>query len=331
MDSECDFVDSKFGTFPRNLPKKKSTVVIDALSKIAMVLFALSLCSIAPAAGQEKAASVWEWLPDDRLMPRFLADPIDPAYSALKSAGTRSLDARIGRMWDILTWDGTGRVIGMDRVALGLGGAAWLLLEMRSHDKRNPARFPFIFGDQIGFLLMTADYYFGGYVVGERRFGSVTTRYRLHVIHISAHMGDDRYDPQSGQWEDGRAPIDYSRNYAQFTADAALPSGLRAYGSANYVFYQSSFGEHVARWFFSSGVELRRSGRPFGPFGAIDLRTFGNVRDVGTNVVLGVRVGDWTEKGLQAQVSRYRGPDWRGQFYGVPAPAEWLIGIELDL
>lgn len=284
------------------------------------------------------ARAQWTWLPEHRLVPALLADPLEPGSGVHKHVGTDRIEARVGVLRDLVRYDGRP-VLGVRRAAVGVSGQAAMLLRLRRYGEKSPLTFPFGFRQLVDFPLDTGDYTFGLYASAERDLGpAVTARARAQVVHVSSHLGDGRYDGATGTWRDGRAPIDYSRNYLQLLLDAAhRPTGLRAYvAPAGLTYHSPAGGERAPGAFVQGGLEWRGPG--FGPrrllhgFGGADVRTFprltGTRARTGAAYVAGLRVGAWGRRGLDLQATRYAGASWRGQFYGL-AERSWALGFRL--
>ena len=306
---------------------------------VALRLAAVLAC-LGPLAGPARAQ--WTWLPERRLVPALLADPLEPGSGVHKHVGTDRIEARVGVLRDLVRYDGRP-VLGVRRASAGVSGQAVMLLRLRQYGEKSPLAFPFGFRRLVDFPLDTGDYTFGLYASTERDVGrTVTARARLAVVHVSSHLGDGRYDPATDTWRDGREPIDYSRNYFQLLLDGAHgPSGLRAYVAPSVLTYHSpvngpSGAEATPGAFVQGGMEWRGPG--FGPrrllhgFAAADVRTFprltGTRARTGASYAAGLRVGAWGRRGLDLQATRYAGASWRGQFYGL-AERSWALGFRL--
>ena len=166
-------------------------------------------------------------------------------------------------------------------------------------------------------------------------------RGKLAIVHVSSHLGDGQYDTTAARWTNGRGPVDYSRNYGQLTLDAeaaGAAGAVRAYVAPAVLSYmQPVTGEPSMSAFVQAGVEARRrltgrTGRLFEPFAAADVRTFGDLngtdKRLGVSVVAGVRIGPEDGRSTELRVSRYTGPSWRGQMYGLEE-GTWQIGFRL--
>ena len=290
-----------------------------------LLLFALLLP--VPAAAQ------WTWLPEQPLVPALLADPLEPASGVQKDVGSNRIEARVGVLRDLLRYD--GRRFGLDGVAAGVGGQAVMQLQWRLLGQKSPWEFPWGFRKQVDFPLETGDYSFSLYATAARRAGPVDLHVRLHIVHVSAHLGDGRYDRATDTWRDDRAPIDYSRNYLQFALDAEhRATGLRAYVAPAIMGYHSPPGdEPVPKGFLQAGAEWRaHNAGQLHPFAAADVRTFprlsGTDARTGTSLVAGVRIGAWDRRAIELRVARYAGASWRGQYYGLPEHT-WSLGFRI--
>jgi hypothetical protein len=279
------------------------------------------------------ASAQWTWLPERPVVPALLADPLEPASGVQKDIGSNRIEARVGVLRDLLRHD--GRRFGLDAVALGVGGQAIMQLQWRLLGQKSRWEFPFGFDKQVDFPLETGDYSFSLYGAAMRRAGPVDLHARLHVVHVSAHLGDGRFDAETGTWRDGRAPIDYSRNYLQLALDAQhRATGLRVYIAPAAMGYHSPPGdEPVPRGFLQAGAEWRAQNRGLvRPFAGADVRTFprlsGTDARTGTSLVAGVRLGAWDRRALELRLARYAGASWRGQYYGLPERA-WSVGFRV--
>ena len=275
------------------------------------------------------------WLPDRSVIPALLADPLEPASGVMKEVGSNLIEARVGTLRDVLRLD--GRRFGFDALSFGVGGQAIMQLQLRQFGVKSPWQFPFGFRKPVDFPLETGDYSVSGYAAALRRAGPVDLHARLHVVHVSSHLGDGRYDRATGTWRDGRAPIDYSRNYVQIVLGTLhRPSGLRLYVAPAVMGYHSPPGqEKVPGNFVQAGAEWRGQNRGLvHPFAGADVRTFprlsGTDARTGTSLVAGVRVGTWNRRAFELRVARYAGASWRGQYYGLPERA-WSAGFQIRL
>lgn len=275
-----------------------------------------------------------DWLPEHRLQRALLADPLEPALAVTKALDSEEIEARVGVLRDLVRAETPG-VPGVQRAAVGMSGNAVMLLRLRQFGQKSPASFPFFFRKQVDFPLQTGDYSFGGYLALAHRapVRGLALGSRLHVVHVSSHLGDGRYDTTAQAWQ-GRGPVDYSRNYVQFVLDADhAPTGVRVYvAPALLTWAQPVAGERVAGGFVQGGAEIRgRMGR-LRPFAAADVRTFprltGTQARTGSSFVAGVRVGGWSERAVDLRITRLAGASWRGQYYGQ-REASWGVGLRI--
>lgn len=296
-----------------------------------LALPALALLAASPARAQAV------FLPETRLVPALAADPLAASVGVDKNLGSDRLDARLGVERDVVAWRFPRRRFGVDDVALGASGAALLQLRLRRYGEKSRLSFPFGFDQFVDFPLQQGDYSFAGYAAARRQDGPLTLRGRLSVVHVSSHLGDGQYDTTAARWTNGRGPVDYSRNYAQLLLDAEA-HGVRVYVAPSVLSYmQVVRGEPTVSAFVQAGAEARRrltgrTARLFEPFAAADVRTFGTLsgtgKRLGLSLVAGVRVGPDDGRATELRVSRYTGPSWRGQDYGLAEDA-WTLGVRL--
>lgn len=254
-------------------------------------------------------------------MGRFLANPLEPRTGLEVTGDSFRVDARIGSDWEIRQW--RGGVPGFDRVSVGLGAAALLLLN------RHVAG---LLPD--GAELDSGEYYAGLFAVGERAIGTTRLQVRILRSHISSHAGDGLYDRTTGEWEAGMDPVDYSRDSIHLTAAVLFAVGLRVYLEGITTSFHGSVDRGKSPRSFRAGAEFRWP-REAGtrPFAAIDLRSHdvASAADgpLGVNAVAGVRVGGWDVRGAEARVSYYSGPNWRGQLVDRPMH-QASVGLLMD-
>lgn len=301
------------------------------------VAFGAALAALAVPSTAAQVARDIVWFPEHRLQRALVADPLEPMLGTTKAIGSNRIEARVGVLRDIVQAQ-TPALPTVERAAIGLSGNAVMLLRLRQFGTKSPATFPFFFRRQVDFPLETGDYSFGGYLALRHRpvAGRVAIGSRLHIVHVSSHLGDGRYDTTSNMWR-GREPVDYSRNYAQLVLDADDgPTGLRLYAAPALLTWAAPVaGEPVARAFVQGGAEWR--GKPLGssgvrPFAAADVRTFprlqGTRARTGSSLVAGLRVGAWNERAVDVRVTRLAGASWRGQFYGL-RESTWGVGLRI--
>ena len=151
-------------------------------------------------------------------------------------------------------------------------------------------------------------------------------KWRFRVLHLSAHFVDGHFDDDLGVWESGRAPIPFSRNFGELSAAYYFPA-VRVYAGASYAAVNKP--ETIRRFTALWGAEARLSDQPQ-LYVAYHFALMGVPVYVGSNALeCGIKLGEWTGKGLRLYLSYYNGLDNFGEYYDLRQEI-WGIGFTFD-
>ncbi|MDP2362613.1 MAG: DUF1207 domain-containing protein, partial [Ignavibacteria bacterium] len=169
------------------------------------------------------------------------------------------------------------------------------------------------------FPVETIDYLFGfnaGYkkqLEGSREYGI-----RFRLSHVSTHLVDGQYDAQTQKWREGRNPFVFSKEFIELFPYYRY-NNLRVYVGFTYIFHV--IPKEIKKEMFQVGFDYFAS--QFGndyltPFIAYDFKINGDTKFVGNNIIsLGVKLGNWKQKGLSFYFSYISGKSIHGQLYDL--------------
>jgi len=167
----------------------------------------------------------------------------------------------------------------------------------------------------VQFKIAAADGFFGMHLTYTS--GSAWS-FRFRAMHQSAHLVDGSYDVTAGTWNDGRVPFNFTRNYGE--VDVAYEARLghfptRIYsGLSGAVWNRPEAIRPVSAMF---GIECHSPGTPAFYF-AYNLSLMGIPSYVGSNnLEAGLKLGEWSGRGVRIYLSYYCGLDTFGAYYNV--------------
>jgi hypothetical protein len=237
------------------------------------------------------------WFPERLAFQPFLASPEEGVLGLQQHLDASPLLLQIGGSPDIVGFPLGNDTLrwGPDFVVLGL-----------SHEFKG-----------VLFKIAAADGIFGMHFT-YRVSDHVNLRFR--AMHRSAHLVDGNYDTGLRQWNDGREPFNYTRNYGEVHAaydiggSATNPPAFRLYGGLSVSIWTRPREIHPLAGLV--GLEVHPSDA--GWYGAWHCSIAGIPRVAGTNIVqVGYRAGSWTGRGVRVFLSYISGPDVMGAFYNV--------------
>jgi len=183
------------------------------------------------------------------------------------------------------------------------------------------------------------DGFFGGNIsysklIYDKRFSG-----RIRIIHNSAHLVDGHWDFHNGRWIDNYKPIPYARDFAELAFAYEYDTGFA--GLRNYTTFEYAFlvrPRDVKRFNFNTGIEAgfkSLSGtlldKEYRFFLAYNFLLSGAKQYSGSNhFQLGIKFGNWNDRGLMIFISYYKGLDALHAYY--KRKVERLgIGFSIDL
>jgi hypothetical protein len=254
----------------------------------------LILFSALHTSAQEQAVF---WFPDHVAFRPFLASPEEARLGLMQHLGESPLLLQIGGSPDVaaiplgndtLRWGPDFIVLGLSREFKGV------LFKIAAADG--------IFGMHFTWRL-------------DERWNL-----RFRAMHRSAHLVDGSFDGDRRDWDNGREPFNYTRNYGEIHASfEPSPSA----GGAAFRFYAGVSGSvwtrprSIRALGGLLGAELRSSPES-GWYAAYHLTVAAIPHIAGTNSVEGgIRFGSWRGRGVRVFLSVLNGPDVMGAFYDL--------------
>jgi hypothetical protein len=263
------------------------------MQKKNILLFVLLLSSISFAQWQN------ELFPSDLNIQPFTANILEPKAGFLISTDNNKLRLDISTSRDIVHWIDKNSTI-------SIGTDVFTFTRLRSND-------------DFKFPVETIDYLFGinaGYkkqVNGNEEYGI-----RFRLSHISTHLVDGQYDAQSQKWREGRNPFVYSKEFIELFPYYRFQN-LRTYIGFTYIFHiipgeLKKVNLQVGFDYFAPqfGTDCLT------PFIAYDFKLNGDTKFVGNNIIsVGIKLGNWKQKGLSFYYSYISGKSIHGQLYDL--------------
>ena len=146
----------------------------------------------------DSTRSEWEFLPGAALLPPFPASPEEPRTGIRKEIGTSRMTLSIGGQLDLVEW----RPGGDPGLRIRAGAQIFMYALTTNYQG-------------LRLQMDAADGYFGGYLVGRQQGPTSALTLRFRIMHLSSHMLDGNYDPNTGEWKDGREPVPLSRDFGE--------------------------------------------------------------------------------------------------------------------
>jgi len=263
------------------------------MQKKNILLFVLLFSSIAFAQWQHQL------FPSDLNIQPFTANFLEPKAGFLISTDNNKLRLDISTSRDIIHWSDNNSTI-------SIGADVFTFTRLRSTD-------------DFKFPVETIDYLFGinaGYkkqIDGENEIGL-----RFRLSHISTHLVDGQYDAQSQKWREGRDPFVYSKEFIELFPYYRYQT-LRTYIGFTYIFHIIPDELKKVNLQFGFDYFAPQFGTDYlTPFVAYDFKISGNSKFLGNNIIsIGVKLGNWKQKGLSFYYSYISGKSIHGQLYDL--------------
>jgi hypothetical protein len=263
------------------------------MQKKNILLFVLLFSSISSAQWQH------DLFPSDLNIQPFTANILEPKAGFLISTDNNKLRLDISTSRDIVKWFD-------DDETISIGADVFTFTRLRSTD-------------DFKFPVETIDYLFGlnaGYKKQIDRENEIGLKFRLS--HISTHLVDGQFDGQSQIWREGRDPFVYSKEFLELFPYYRYQT-FRTYVGLTYIFH--IIPEEIKQFNVQLGFDYFAT--QFGtdyltPFVAYDFKLAGNEKYIGNNIIsIGVKLGDWKQKGLSFYYSYISGKSIHGQLYDL--------------
>ncbi|MBI9070094.1 MAG: hypothetical protein JEY94_00755 [Melioribacteraceae bacterium] len=181
------------------------------------------------------------------------------------------------------------------------------------------------------------DGFFGGNISYSQKFENRKVLIRFRIIHNSAHLVDGHYDKNKGGWLK-QEPIPYTEDFGEITiAQESYFENfvVKYYGSIAYSTMVRPLG--LKKWAYNAGFELAANnyfknlfGSDSSPFIAYHFELDGIPEYIGNNnIMLGIKFGNWYEKGLSLYISYYSGSNYFSEYY-FQRISKFGIGMSVD-
>ncbi len=264
------------------------------------------LFATATAFSEEHADSLsgnqLSFVPYGLLFKPLVANTYEPRDGMLAQSGKNKLRLDIGNSIDLIQYrfasDSSLLTIGSDFFTYTL-----LLGERNFH-----------------FPVDASDYFFGINFNYKKSFTEGIVSSRLRISHISSHFVDGHYDNNIGEWKNSRPPVVYSREFLDGVV-ALQPSSLndnaRIYVGATYLFHVDP--KNLARFMADAGLEyhgeIRKEVNAYFAYQATILKILET--SVRHNIQAGVKIGDWSGRGLNLYSSYFSGYSIHGEYFDL--------------
>ncbi len=179
---------------------------------------------------------------------------------------------------------------------------------------------------------------FGGNAAYRRSSGNSNFLMRFRIIHNSAHLVDGSYDNNSGEWSGGQNPIPFTQDYGELIAahELLLKFGnLKYYGGVTYATLTRP--SNLEEWSFNAGIEINFNKiissilrKEVNLFLASQLIYAGKPDyKLSSNNLLGIKFGNWHDKGIVLYLSYFKGNNKFNEFY-YQRVSQFGIGFIID-
>ncbi len=184
------------------------------------------------------------------------------------------------------------------------------------------------------------DGFFGGYLNYSKQFewGRFITRFRY--IHSSSHLVDGHWDELRHVWINNQEPIAYGNNYAELllaNEQKINSTFLRYYGGTAMSTGMDTKQKQLKKFVYKAGMEYyfpnlfgRFLNKDESLFFAFNLDIKGIPEYiVNQNYMLGIKFGNWYDKGVVIYASYYNGGDIFNQYF-TQRVSRFGIGFMFD-
>lgn len=166
------------------------------------------------------------------------------------------------------------------------------------------------------------DGFFGGNISATKGRPGGDVQARLRILHHSAHLVDGAYSITSNGWVDNRQPIPFTQDFGELTLAHRVHSEIgtiRYYGGISYATLVRP--ADVQRLAYMAGIEIAK------PIGSLliqpaNLYAVYHVSLTGTpayaashQIQIGMKFGEWYEKGPTIFLAYYSGRNMFGEYY----------------
>jgi hypothetical protein len=262
---------------------------------------------ISPLSAQENEV---RWFPDHLLIQPFAANFLEPRAGFQFVTGDNDLRLDIGASKDLIQCSA-------ENAQFSIGADFFTYTRLRGED-------------EFHFPVDAVDYLFGLNAGWKKNLSNSVYGVRTRLSHISAHMVDGHFEPNTQTWRDNRKPIVYSREFIE-----AFPfyeqGNVRLYAGITYLFHvvprdlRKVFVQAGGEYFFGAFCAGLLT-----PFASVDLKTStaGSLR-VSQTALAGIKFGDRARGGARCYLVYYNGKNAHGEYYNIDEQTV-SFGVTLD-
>ncbi|NWF89665.1 MAG: hypothetical protein HXY50_09410 [Ignavibacteriaceae bacterium] len=186
--------------------------------------------------------------------------------------------------------------------------------------------------------ISAVDGFFGGNLSFSKRLPNSSLFARLRIIHNSAHLVDGSYDTSNDVWIDGKEPIPYTKDFGEITIAHQISEhdvDFKYYGGLAYATLVRP--SELKRFNYHVGIETAFP-KLLGKLVDDDVNLFlaghffldGAHKYLGSSqLMLGIKIGGWTKKGVVFYTSYYAGRDMFSSYYDRRI-SKFGIGFSID-
>ena len=186
--------------------------------------------------------------------------------------------------------------------------------------------------------ISAVDGFFGGNISFSKQFDNNALLARFRIIHNSAHLVDGSYDTDNDYWIDGKEPIPFTKDFGEITVAHQIYLEnivLKYYGGLSYATLIRP--NDLKRFNYHMGIEIAApniAGKLFDNdmnfFLANHFFLDGTEKYLGSSqLMVGIKVGNWNKKGIIFYASYYTGRDMFGSYYDRRI-SKFGIGFSID-
>ncbi len=273
-----------------------------------------------PIAVQSQQEFNFTFLPEGKHFQTLKANYQEPKLGVMYYPSTADLKVDVGNSVDLLGFNFPPKLI---NITVGIDFFAYALSTSFAGNRL-----------QIDAL----DGLFGGNAVFSKSFTKDKLFVRFRILHNSAHLVDGHYNAATEKWIDDDIPMPFTRDFGELLFAYELNNEntySRIYGGPSYSTLVRPY--YLRRWNFIAGGEFvlpKLIGKTFDQqtnlFFAYNFHLNGGRKYNGnSNLMAGLKFGDWSGKGIVLYAEYYSGQK-RFNEYFYEREGEVGIGFNVD-
>ncbi len=252
--------------------------------------------------------SKFQFLPDGLHFKPLKANPEEARLGILFFPNNSNLKVDIGNSIDLL-----GISFQQNRISAGIEFMAYGLVSSYKNYQLQ---------------IDAIDGFFGGNITFSHKLNDAVGFARLRVIHNSAHLVDGRWDDIEKHWINNATPIAFGRDHIEldFAVDKNTSWGnYRYYAGGSYDYHTFTRFRALEKMSYNTGFEISTKKllgsvleKESNLFFAVHLNLRGIPSYIGNqSYILGMKLGNWNNKGIIIYGSYYSGGDIFSEFFNI--------------